>query len=230
MANFGALTDHFGLATTNLILVESSKVPVEQNRVDAQDENGDVADTAYHGNTAGDLYEVSCTYALKSGSINLNTLKLGELTPGTIAESIEVSTGNTAWPQFSVKGKLGAQTVTAPSGKANTFTLPDLTVSGIKQAQLMGFTVGSGRLTGCTLEAKIETAQQDNGLGEPVAHGVSGGTGTVSAEFVRITTAPAWTLTAAWLTQQKAPGLEEGQAAHHTSSAAAGFTLARDNA
>jgi hypothetical protein len=230
MSNFGALTDHFGIATSNLILVESSKTPVEQNRVDATDENGDVADTDFHGNTAGTLFEASCTYALKSGTLNLNTLKLGELTAGTIAESLEVATEGAAWPQFTMSGKLGCQTVTAPSGKANTFTLPDLVITGIKAAQLMGFTVGAGRLTGCTLEASIETAEQQNGVGEPVAHGVSGGTGTVTAEFVRITDAPAWTLTAAWLTEQKKPGIEEGQAAHHTATAVAGLTLTRDDA
>ena len=230
MSNFGALPDHFGLADTDLILVESSKVPVEQNRADAQDENGDIADSKFHGNSDGELFEIACTYALKSGTKNLNTLKLGELAAGTIAESVEVSTGNTAWPQFAFKGKLGAQTIVAPSGKLNTFTLPDLTITGIKQAQLMGFTVGSGRLTGCTLEASVELAQQDDGLGEPAAHGISGGKGSVKADFVRITTAPAWTLTASWLTLQQAPGIDEGQAAHHTASASAGFTLSRDAA
>ena len=231
MSNFGALTDHFGFADADLILVDSSKVPAEQSRTDAQDHNNDIAATNFHGNTAGTLFDISCTYALKSGTKNLNTLKLGEITAGTIAESFEAVTGGGQWPQITFEGKMGCQPVTAPSGKANTFTLPDLVLTGIKAAQPMGFTVAQGRLTGCTMEASIEIAQQNDGVGEPAAHGVSGGTGTVSAEFVRVdSNAPAWTVTAAWLTQQQAPGIEQPQAAHHTASASAGFTLTRDDA
>jgi hypothetical protein len=79
-------------------------------------------------------------------------------------------------------------------------------------------------------------AQQDNGLGEPIAHGISGGTGTVTAELVRVTAAPAWTVSTSspWstvgLTQTQAPSLEQGQAAYHVATATAQFTITRDAA
>jgi hypothetical protein len=230
MSFFGALIDHFGLATldTDLKVVASSKEPVEQSRADAQDENGDVAASAFYGNTAGTLYEVSNTYALKGGSIDLATILLGETATGTIRESVEVSTSNSEFPQITVSGKIGAQDVTDPSGKTSTFALPAITINGIKQAQLLGFTVSAGRLTGSSLEASIELAQQDDGVGEPIAHGLSGGTGTVTAEFVRVnSSAPAWTVTLSGATESKKPGVDEGQAAFHTTTAAYGFTLTR---
>jgi hypothetical protein len=239
MSNFGALTDHFGLASATLILVNSSSTLIEQSRGDAQDENGDIAASTYFGNTTQAMAEVSCTYALKSGTLNINTIKLGALAASAtvLRESIEVATSNSEFPQVTVSGRKNIIAITAPTGKLNTFTLPTYTLTGIKQAQLIGFTIGAGcRLTGSSIGASVEMAQQDNGLGEPIAHGVSGGTGTISAELVRVTAAPAWTLltTSPWdtagLTQTQAPGLEEGQAAYHTATAAAQFTITRDNA
>jgi len=239
MSNFGALTDHFGLASATLILVNSSSTPVEQSRADANDENGDIAATTYFGNSTQEMADVSCTYALKSGTLNINTIKLGALAASAtvLRESIEVSTSNGDFPQVTVSGRKNIIAITAPTGKLNTFTLPSYTLTGIKQAQLIGFTIGAGcRLTGSSIAANVEIAQQDNGLGEPAAHGVSGGTGTISAELVRVTSAPAWTVltTSPWdaagLAQTAAPGLEEGQAAYHTATATAQFTIVRDNA
>lgn len=244
--SFGALTDHFGiLAIVHgegtlddiLSLVASSKVPRAQNRADALDANEDVAASAYSGNSAGKIYEVSCTYALKSDSLDLSDLVIGELSVGILAESLEVSTSNGGWPQITVTGFLGTETIVAPTGYTNQFTLPAITVAGVKQAQLLGFTVTDGRLTGSKLTFNCTMAEQADGLGEPVAHGVSGGTGELTAEFVRVDSAPAWALAAvladsgagavfmAEVTQD--PGADEGQAAWHTASGAAAFNLAR---
>lgn len=234
--NFGALTDHFGLADTDLILVGSSKTYVEQSRADAPDENNDVAASAYFGNTTQEMAEVSCTYALKSGTLNINTIKLGATAaaPTILRQSIDVATSNSEFPQITVAGRINILEITAPTGKLNTFTLPSITLTGIKQAQLIAFTVGAGcRLTGSGLSASLELAQQDDGVGEPAAHGVSGGTGSITADLVRISAAPSWTVvttnnTAFGITETQAPGLEEGQAEWHTATAAAGFMIARD--
>jgi hypothetical protein len=238
MSNFGALTDHFGLASTDLVLVDSSETLIEQSRADAMDENGDIAATTYYGNTSQNMREVSCTYALKSGSLNINSIKLGALAsaPTVLRESISVTTSNSEWPQITVSGRKNIISITAPTGKLNTFTIPSLTLQGRKVAQPSFFSVGSGcRLTGSSIEANVEVAQQDNGLGEPIAHGVSGGQGTFSGEFVRVTAAPSWTIvttnnTSFGLTQTQAPGVEQGQAEFHTATAAGAFTIIRDNA
>lgn len=238
MSSFGALTDHFGLASSDLVLVNSSETIVEKSRADAMDENGDIAATTYFGNNSQDMREISCTYALKSGTLNINTIKLGATAaaPTVLRESIEVSTSNSEFPQVTVSGRKNILAMTAPSGKLNTFTLPSLSLAGTKYAQAIFCTAGAGcKITGTSLSANVEVAQQDNGLGEPIAHGVSGGQGTFSAEFVRITTAPSWTIvttgnTAFGITETQPPGQEQGQAAYHTASGNGAFSITRDSA
>jgi len=62
---------------------------------------------------------------------------------------------------------------------------------------------------------------------------VSGGTGELTAEFVRILTAPAWALAAVLTAAEflaevtQSPGAEEGQAAWHTATGAASFIVPR---
>lgn len=243
-SSFGAITDHFGiLALTHgagtladvMVMVASSLKPRAQNRADAQDENADIVASAYSGNTANEIKEVSCTYALKSGTLPLTELTIGELAVQVFASSLAVSTANGSWPQIVVTGVLGLETITVPSGKTNKFILPGITITGIKQAQLLGFTIAAGgRLIASSITFNCESAEQMNGLGEPVAHGNSGGTGTVTAEFVKVEASqPDWTLGAtltgttflAAVTQN--PGAEEGQAGWHTTTAEAQFILTR---
>jgi hypothetical protein len=240
MSNFGALTDHFGIAalSANLELIESSESLIEQSRADALDENGDIAATTYYGNTSQNMREVSCTYVLKGGSLNINTIKLGALASAStvLRESISVTTSNSEWPQITVSGRKNIIAINAPTGSLNTFTIPSLTLQGRKVAQPCFFSVGSGcRLTGSSVEASVEVAQQDNGIGEPIAHGVSGGQGTFSAELVRITAAPSWTIVTTnnsqrGITQTQAPGINQGQAEYHTTTATGAFTISRDAA
>ena len=244
--SFGALTDHFALLETVhdagtladiMSLVGSSKVARAQNRADAQDENEDLAASAYSGNTAEEIFEVSCTYALTSGTLDISDLVIGELAVQILAESLEVATANGGWPQLTMAGYLGLQTISAPTDFTNQFTLPAISVKGVKQAQVLGFTVTAGKLTGSKLGFNCSMGEQLDGVGEPAAHGVSGGTGELTADFVRVLDQPEWELAAvladsgvaavfmAEVTQD--PAADEGQAAWHTSAGAAGFNLAR---
>jgi len=215
MSDFGALTDHFGLATTDLILVSSSSTPVELSRADALDANGDIADAAYHGNTSAGLKEASCTYALKSGTLATGTiLKLGQLAVGKVALSVEVVTSNGAWPQITVSGITGSTALE----QVKTYDLPAYTVNGKKQAQVMGVAVTTGRLTDCTMSASCDWAEQQDGLGEPVAYGVSGAIVTATATAVAVSDeAPVLAAAANWEVSQDS-GLDEPQANWHTAS------------
>lgn len=228
MASFGALTDHWGLADTNLILFDSNKEPVPQSRADARDENNDIAAATWFGNASNLLFTVSCSYYLKGGSLNLNTLKLGELEAGKIADNIDVSTGQNDWPTIVVTGMFGTSAVAAATGLLNTFTLPSLTINGIKQAQCLGFTLSHGLLQSTSFGFSAEMASVSDGVGEVVGHGISGAVGSLSASLVRVTDAPSWTLTLSGLNQTKAPGENQPQAAYHTTTATAEVILSRD--
>ena len=182
MANFGALTDHFNLASSVGTLVESSKTPVANSRADALDENGDIADAAWYGNKDGDLYEASCTYQVDTNDVTVATaLKLGELSTGVVVTSIEISTSNGDWPRVTVSGTLG----TGALEQSKTYAMPTGTVKAKKQAQIIaGITLTTGKLTSASLSASCDLATATDGEGEPVAHGVSGAVATATAEAV----------------------------------------------
>lgn len=216
--NFGARTDHFGYASTNLILQESSKEPIPNERADANDEFEDIVAFEHYGNRAGTLYQATVKYALKSGTLNLNTLKIGEKETGVIIDSIDVDTTNNDWPMITVSGRLGALAVQEVPGYTMYASLPSITINGVKMAQSMDFTYDAGcRLNSCSLKASTNTAQLNDGLGEPVAYAVGMGTIELTADFVRVTAAPAWTLGADW-SERKSPGITEPQAGFHTST------------
>ena len=240
MANdFGALTDHFGILAIvdgagtlgdHLKLVASSKVPMADSRANAMDENNDIAASAYYG--AGSLFAASGTFDLVSGDLDTELLKLGEVAANKCAVSMVITTSNNGWPRLVVSGTLGTETMVAPSASLlNKFTLPAYDIIARKQAQAIGFTTGVGcKLTGSSLNCAINLAQAEDGLGEPSAHAVDGGTVTVTADFVRVSAAVSWTVNGAGLTETQVPGADEGQAAYHTGSGAAQGTLTRDAA
>jgi hypothetical protein len=234
MSEFGSRTNHFSdlidLATvTNLRLLDPSEEPVAKSRADAIDENGDIAEATRYG--GGDVVDISASYKLVSGTLNLNTLKLGEIAAGTAVSGINVVTANTDWPIITLTGKKGLETMVAPSGKANTFTLPSLTLTGAKRAQLLGFTfTGDARLTGSSFDFSAEIAEVADGLGEPCAHGISGASGAMSAEFQLIDGAPTVTLTLSGLTELKDVGDNQPAAAYGTASYNADMIIARDTA
>jgi hypothetical protein len=227
MSDFGALTDHFGMATDGLILIGSTKTPVAKTRADDLDENGDIANAHWFG--GGDVEDVTCEYVLKIGTLDLSTLLLGEISAGVGVASISVATSKDDLPKISVTGKIGLETMVAPTGKLNTWALPSITITASVYAQPMGFTYSTGRLLGCTLEASCEIFEATDGLGEPAAHGVSGASGSISSEWG--SAAPTITLT---LTETdgvtQSPAITEPQAAFHTHTAASEFILVRGTA
>ena len=239
---FGARTDHFELTATGGPLegvadvTGSSKTPAAQDRSDAEDANGDIAASAYYGNTAGELYEISNTYQFKSGvTYDLAALKLGELSSGTgagiVADSITVNTANgDSLPTIEFSGIMGNDPISNPVGFENTFTLPSVgSIVGRMQAQEMEFTTDDGKLTSSSFTASIDIADASDGEGEIIAHGVSGGTMEISADFVGITTAPAWSLASGSdFTITQDPGEEEPQSDWETGSGSAAGILSRD--
>ena len=129
--DFGSLTDHFGLATAGLVLIGSTKTPVAKSRADdTGDECGDIVNAAWFG--GGTVNDVTNEYLLKSGTLDLATLLLGEQEAGIAIASISAATSNSDWPKISVSGKTGLETIVAPPGKANTWTLPSITLTAKK--------------------------------------------------------------------------------------------------
>lgn len=232
---FGSQTDHFGLTATGAALVgatvvSASSTPRAETSAEARDALGDVASMTWYGNDGGSLSEASVTYAWTSGSLSVSGLSLGELATGIVVTSIEVSTSNSEWPQITVAGVLGSDAITAVTGYENLYGMPSATVLGLKMAQGMGATAGAaGRLTGATLTASCDLAEQADGDGEPVAFGLAGAVATLSVEMVGVTGSPSVTWATGW-TETQAESLDQPQAAYHTSTANAERYLTRTEA
>jgi hypothetical protein len=222
-APFGAHDDHFGiLAIVNggdtiadcLTLISAPKNNIAKSSVYAQDENGDNAALTVYG-APTTMFEASNVFHVTSGSFNLNLLKVGFVASGKAITSIDVKTSNGGWPEITVTGRLGC----IDPATLKTYTLPDITITGKKAAQPIGFTVTAGcKLTGSGLTASVDFAEVTNGEGVPVAHDVSGGTLSGSGDFVAVTATPAWAVTLSGATATKAPGNEGPQAAYDTGS------------
>jgi hypothetical protein len=219
MANFGALTDHFGLAATLGTLIDAPKTPRPQTRKDALDKNGDIADTAYHGNTAGELFDATCVYQLDGANsgpteLDLEDVEIGQIATGKVATSAAVDTANTDWPKITITGVLG----TPALEQDKAWALTAGTIYARKQAQLIGIVVTTGELTSCGTSASCDLAQADDGEGEPVAFGVSGAIQTATAEAVATSSAAPVLAAAEGWTVQQATGKNEPQADWHTAT------------
>jgi len=170
--NFGTPTDHFGLATADLILIDSTSDSTGGDRVDAIDANGDIADKAYI--SGGGIKNVKCTYSLIGGTLDLSTLFLGEIATGKIVGQITATPSAGACPKIEITGQTGAAAVVAPSGFLTKWKLPAITLTPLMAAVPMGFTVTTGKLQSASLTASCTIKDDTNAAGTPVAHGVSG--------------------------------------------------------
>ena len=134
MANFGALTDHFGILAivdgegtlaTVLELVDSSATPDAQSRADAQDENGDIADAHWHGNTVGNSSRRQARSPVKgAGTLNTALLACWRNRRREGDTSVEVTTSNSDWPKVVVSGKLGTGNDCCAYGQDQQMDIP----------------------------------------------------------------------------------------------------------
>lgn len=229
MSGYGLDTDIMGLGDTNLTLVKTTKVPRPKSVASAVDSLGNVAGETPYGSV--DIYAVQCDYVLKSGTKNLNTIKLGQTdTTGTVVrESVDVGTSNTALPTISVKGQSGAKV----GADGPTFTLPAITISGVIAAQGLGFSMGAAtcKLTSSTLTAsgKIVDGQLDS-AGNVPKQAFTGATVEVSGSAVEITDAVSvtWDTTTLGLQEIQQPGADKSNVDYGNATFSARKFLVKD--
>lgn len=225
MAGFNSQTDYFGLASASLICIESNTTPIPKSVEYAKDEDGyNVADGSYE---AGPAVAVENTYELQSATLNLNTIALGYLLNGAtkmVIEKVAATTGNNQWPQLVVSGYTDVINETTMP----TFTLPSVTLTGIKQAQGLDFTVGAScRLTASNLDAECtldHTLADDTTVG---AMGISGATVSIGCTATEIDGVVTWTPDAAY-EETQAPNAANGNINFGSASATAERFLAAD--
>lgn len=225
MPGFQGQVDYFGLDSATLSFISSKTTPKPISVERAQDEDGNnAAEDSYDGGPAA---AIEVTYKLLSGTLNLNTLKLGPKTVDAIETcitEIKVETSNSEWPIITVSGFTGI------TDKANmkNFTLPSITINGKKQAQGLDFTVGADcRLTSSSFSATAEFAHALDNAGIVGAMGLSGASMEIGGEAVEIEGVVAWTPGAGWIETQ-APGADGANISWGTASFSATKILEPD--
>lgn len=225
MAGFSGNTDYFGFGSSDLVVIGSSTKPKGQSIEYAQDEDGNnVAEDQYDADGAD---SVETTYELQANTLNLNTFALGGLLNGLTdmcVESINVTTSNGQWPQIVVSGKTGVFTrSTMP-----TFTLPSITISGLKQAQLLDFTIGADcRLTASNYTASGDYAFTRDDAGDASTDAFSGATQEIGGTATEIAGVVVWTPGSGWI-EKDFPGAENGNINWGATSFAAEKFLPKD--
>jgi len=220
---FQGQTDYFGYATddTDLEVVSSKRTPRGLSTADAENEKGDIEARSYYGST--DIYDIEVEYALKGGSIVLNTLKLGKLDTTMIVTGIDGTTSNKDWPTITAKGVETSLTIT----DVQTYTLPAVTITGKKLAQAIGVTIDAGcKLTGSNFSASVSLAECAP-AGTTLALDVSGGEISGTNELVSVTDVCAVTVVAGWTITQE-PGADESGTAYGTGSASVNKVISAD--
>lgn len=222
MAGFGSGTDYFDIPTlitnTNLKFIESSTTPMAVSVERALDADGNVAGQGDY--EAGPAAAIECTYDLLAGTLDLDDLYLGyqaESDPKVVAVSIEITTNNSAWPRLKVSGFTGVTNETTMP----LFYLPAITVTGIRQAQGLDFTVGATcRLTSSSLVASGEFHHALDADADVGAMAFTGANIEISGEAVEIDAAVSWTPGGTW-TETQAPGVSSGNITWGTANFAA---------
>lgn len=225
MSGFGRGTDFFGLATGGLKFIGGNTIPIPKTMVRAMNEDGDpVAEDSFEGAPA---VAVEVDYKLINSTLNLNTLSLGYLLNGAThlgIVSMAFATSNTEWPTLKVTGFTGVTDyATMP-----VFTLPSITISGLKKAQGFDFSVGANcRLNSSSFNAVAEFWHVLDGTGVVGAMAMSGALLTIAGEAVEIDGVVTWTPGGTW-TETQAPNAANVEAVWGTASFEAQKLLVRD--
>ena len=227
MAGFQGQVDYFGYAAANLVVIDSSTTPIPVSIEYARDQEGNIAGMGDYEGGPGTVVET--TYRVLNSTYALATMSLGYLLNDAThmaVLSIVVTTSNSDWPTIKLSGITGVSDyATMP-----VFTMPALTINGLKIAQGLDFTVGADcRLTSSSLTATAEIAHVLDDTGDVGAMAVTGATVQVTGEAVEIAGVVSWTpgATVDW-TETQAPGATGANIGWGTSSFSAEGYLEED--
>jgi len=211
MAGYGIGDDFFGFADADLKLISSRTVPKPVSLEYAMDEDGNKVASGSHD--AGPADAIECEYELQNGTLNINTITLGHLQVDAIENclvTVEVDTSNGKWPSIKMAGFAAVlDFATYPA-----FTLPSITISGLRKAQLLDFTIGADcKLNASSFKAEGEFHHSLDEAGAAGPMNFTGGVMTIGFEAVEIGAAVSWTPGGTW-TETQGPGIDSGNIKH----------------
>jgi len=162
--SFGADTDYWGFADTNIKLQSSSKTP-SKSEAQCVDSNGDVS-----ASTLYDTYdEFSCVYRscgdtalVFYDTASAVDFRLGKVISNKVITSISVSTDNTSRPEITIAGRDCA----TADGAVRYFAPTDLEIAGARTATPIGASADTvSKVTGsnATASANVAVTLDSNG-------------------------------------------------------------------
>lgn len=191
---FGILAIVIGGGTAGDVLTikGATRTPIAKSVATVSDQYGDLlAKSVYGASTT--MYEATAEYQLKSGTLDLSNLFLGQCaTTGTFITGISIKTSNSDWPTISVTGRVGQTLEDAPTGYLNKWALPAITLTGKKLAQdfggggagELGFDVDAyTTINGSGLDFTVNLSETTDGEGLPIAFSLHGADGSMSADL-----------------------------------------------
>lgn len=181
-----------GTAADVLTINGTTRTPIAKSVSTVSDEYGDVKAKSVYG-AATTMFEATSGFKLKSGTLALNNLFLGQCTTtGTFITAISIKTSNSDWPTISATGSVGKTLEAAPTGFLNKWALPAITLTGKKLAQAFGGAGAGGKgfavtvddtINGSSLDFSVNLAETPDGEGLPVAFSLSGADGSMGADL-----------------------------------------------
>jgi len=193
--SFGADTDFWSFADTNIIVQGSTQSPVK-SEAQAVDSVGDATNATMY-----DCYtEVSVTYRSCSDTALVFydagiDFRLGKVISSNVITSIAVSTEPTGRPEIVISGRscpVGDTAVTkyAPS---------DLEIAGTRKATPIGVTADTGsKVTGASGTASVDVAVVLSNVGQTSCLDVYGGRVEASNDIVGATADPSAAADTGW--------------------------------
>ena len=214
---FGADTDIFAFADTNVELQGSTQSP-SRSEAQAVDSDGDIA--------ASTMYDSVTEYVARYKSVSDTALvfydttagvdvRLGKVINSIVITSIEVSTSNTERPDVTISGR-NAGSVT--DSNVRKFDPSDLAIAGTRKATPIGASADTGsKVTGARGSASAEIAAVLDSVGVLADIDVHGGRVEASVDLVGVTADPAASADTGW-TMSAGPSEEKGNTEYGTGS------------
>jgi len=225
--SFGADTDYWGFAKTNIKLISSSASP---NKSEAQcvDSYGDVdASTMYDSFT-----DYSCVYGICGAQtlVLYDTttsvdFRLGKVISGKVITSQELSTENTAQPTLTISGR----STTSLDATVQKYIIDELEAAVSRKATPFGFAADSKtRVTGSSISATVSTAILLDSQGVEACLDVYGGRVEASNDLVGCSGDVGGAATSGW-TLSSGPSMDQENTGYATGSATVFKNIARDS-
>jgi len=215
--SFGADTDFWGFADTNIELQGSTESP-SRSEANAADSNGDIAASTMYDSVSefSTRYKsVSDTALVFYDTASAIDFRIGKVIGAKVITSIEVSTQNTERPDITISGRNAGSVADTSIRK---FDPSDLAIAGTRKATPIGASADTAtKVTGARGTASADLSAVLDSVGVLSDLDVHGGRVEASTDLVGVSGDPGASADTGW-TMSAGPSEEKGNTEYGTGS------------